>query len=484
MITGESIRGHVYFLASDALGGRYVGSSGYEVACQYGESQFKAAGLVPAIEQDAKSSYRQVIPVITREATSGLSLIVTSSTGEQIFMSDQDFKWCYGEILPWEERRLEVVFVGYGISEPDAGWDDLHDLDVKGKAVLIMMGAPTTDGEAVLPESVHMLYAPPSAIFRKMSTMMLKGAAAILALPDSILLGGWEELPSKLGSKQFEYDNKDTDALHIPFLGPIKPKVAEALFAGQYLVPPGMGHLGPETIRGFELEGVSLSFQGSFTASEISTWNIVGVVEGTDPVLRDQFVAVTAHLDTTAPQEEGEIYNGADDNASGSAGLIEIAKAVAADPPRRSVVFVLFSGEEGACLGSRHFVSDCPVPLDKIVADVNLDMIGRTDPASMADRSHYVLDSGKITPKFTQMIKEVNSRTIHWPLKFENPVGNSDNLMFQAVNIPAVLFYSGHHDDVNEVTDDPEKLDYEKAQKISQLVYELTIELGNVETPW
>lgn len=127
---------------------------------------------------------------------------------------------------------------------------------------------------------------------------------------------------------------------------------------------------------------------------------------------------------------------------------------------------------------------DPPVPLDKIVADVNMDMIGRTDAASEADRSHYAIDSGKITVEFTRLIKDVNSRTVGWPLKYESPIGNSDNLMFHAVGIPAVSFYSGHHDDVNQPTDDADKLDYEKAQEIARLVYEITMELGSKDPLW
>jgi hypothetical protein len=124
------------------------------------------------------------------------------------------------------------------------------------------------------------------------------------------------------------------------------------------------------------------------------------------------------------------------------------------------------------------------VPIDRIIADVNMDMIGRTDPASMEDRSHYALDSGKITPELTRLIRQVNSRTVAWPLKYQNPVGNSDNLTFHAMGIPAVSFYSGHHEDVNLPTDDPEKLDYEKAEKIARLVYEVTMELGGREMLW
>jgi Zn-dependent M28 family amino/carboxypeptidase len=264
----------------------------------------------------------------------------------------------------------------------------------------------------------------------------------------------------------------------------MKQRVADAIFAAQEQSPPGVGHPGTETTKGFALKDVSLTMSGSFTEETIPTWNVVGLVEGADPALRNQYVAVTAHLDGTAPRTDGEINNSADDNASGCAGLIEICKAVVADPPRRSVLFVLFSGEEAACIGSRHFVSDCPVPIDKIVANVNMDMIGRTDEASMADRSHYAIDSDKVTPEFTKLIKDVNERTLGWPLKYTSVTGTSDNLMFHAVNIAAVSFYSGHHGDANKPTDDPEKLDYEKAEKIAQLVYEVVMELGNRDRLW
>lgn len=484
VITAEAIRGHVYFLASDALEGRYVGSHGYEIAARYGESQFEAAGLAPVIGRGDALSYLQEVPVLRRTSAGDLTLTVATSQGETTFNEGDGFIWLQGEIFPWEERRFEAVYVGYGISEPAHGWDDLKDLDIAGKVVLMMLGAPTEDGEPVLPEDVHALYAPPSAVYRKMASAMFAGAVGILVVPEPMLIEAWESLPSKAANPQFEYDNKESGSMHIPLLAPIKPEVAEAIFSGQSHMPPGLGHLGEETIRPFALAGVSVSLKGSFTEEEIPTWNVVGMVRGTDPELNDQYVVVTAHLDSTAPREEGEINNGADDNASGCAGLIEIAGAVAAGPPRRSVIFVLCSGEEAACIGSRHFVWDPPVALESIVADVNMDMIGRTDAASEADRSHYAIDSEKITPEFTRLIKDVNSRTVRWPLKYESPIGNSDNLMFHAVGIPAVSFYSGHHDDVNRPTDDADKLDYEKAQGIARLVYEITMELGSKPSLW
>jgi hypothetical protein len=483
-ITADAIRGHVYFLASDALEGRYVGSRGYEVAATYGESQFEAAGLAPVIGQGGDYTYFQDVPVLRRTSVGDLTLTVATRQGETAFTEGGDFIWLDGEVSPWEDRRFEVVFAGYCISEPSHGWDDLEGLDAKDRVVLMMLGAPTENGEPVLPEAVHAQYAPPSAIFKKMLTVMLKGAVGILIVPEPMLVEAWESLPSKAATPQFEYDNREPGSIHVPFIGPIKTKVAESLFSGQRLVPPGLGHLGEETVNAFALNGVSVSLKGAFTEEKFPTWNVVGMIPGTDSALSDEYVVVTAHLDSSAPRADGEINNGADDNASGCAGLIEIARAVASAPPKRSVIFVLCSGEEAACIGSRHFVWDPPVELDKIVANVNMDMIGRTDAASEADRSHYAIDSEKITPEFTRLIKEVNSRTVEWPLKYESPIGNSDNLMFHAVGIPAVSFYSGHHDDVNRPTDDADKLDYEKAEQIARLVCEITMELGNKPTLW
>lgn len=484
-ITEAALRAHVYYLASDALEGRYLGSRGYDVAAEYAASQFRAAGLLPAITLGEQATYRQDVPVVKRTLESALSLTVRTPRGERTFADPGDFRWLQGQVFPWDGRPLDVVYAGYGISEPRLGWDDLGKLDVKNRVVLLLMGAPLRDGKPVLPDSVHALYAPPSAIFRKMIHLMNHGAAGILLVPDPMILENWDGLKSMAPLPSNVYNNTDPGALQIPFLFPIRPKVADALFEGQAQLPPGVGTPPAEgTIEGFPLQGVSVTLQGSFVQEDVPAWNVVGLVPGSDPVLHHEFVTVTAHLDGPAPRQPGEIYNGADDNASGCAGVIEVAKAVARRQPKRSVLFVLFTGEEAPLVGSRHFISRCPVPVAKIVADVDLDMIGRTDPASQTDRAHYAIDSEKITPAFTDLIREVNGRTLRWPLKYHCPTGNSDNISFDAAGIPAVSFYSGHHEDANRPTDDAEKLDYEKTQRISQLVYEVTMELANREKLW
>jgi len=209
--------------------------------------------------------------------------------------------------------------------------------------------------------------------------------------------------------------------------------------------------------------------------------NVVGLVPGTDPALAHQVVTVGAHLDHLAPAG-GKIRNGADDNASGSAGVLEIAEAVAIKPLRRSVLFCLWTAEESGLVGSRHLLSQPPVPVDDIIVNFALDVIGRSDPEASKTRKHYVIGSAKITPELKATIADVNAKTVKWPLDFESQessMNGSDHYNFHLKGIPTAFLFSGRHEDLHAPTDDAEKIDFEKMQRLSQLIYAVTAELGN-----
>ena len=211
--------------------------------------------------------------------------------------------------------------------------------------------------------------------------------------------------------------------------------------------------------------------------------NIIGFVEGTDPELKNEYVTVGAHLDHVKYGDK--VYNGADDNASGSVGVIEIAEAIAMNPPKRSVIFLLFTGEEMGLIGSRYFLNNPPVPLDNIVANINLDMIGRTGRGLDQEKKEHILRySSKVSPEFKKFVKKVNKKTINWPLVYKedkDSPGGSDHMSFLRKDIPAIFFFSGLHSDLHRPGDDADKIEYEKMQKICQLVYELTMELGKLD---
>jgi hypothetical protein len=485
-ITAAELRDHIFFLASDALEGRYLGSKGYEIAALYGASQFQGAGLEPFPVQGEKSAYLQDVPVVKRRIKDDPYMLIKTPDGATKFQHGPDFKWIEGEIKPTEGRRLPVVFVGYGISEPEHGWDDFRGLDIENKVIVMMFGAPLKDGQPVLPPEEHKKYASAAGWQNKLMALVSKRTAAVFLIGDEQILEMWDKLPTKTRGESYAYQGQSL-GFHIPLICAVQPGLAEAMLAGQERPLSRLSDPSLEGYSCFELQNMELEMFTFYDAEPVPTWNVVGMVEGTDPVLSQEYITVTAHLDHLEPRG-GEICNGADDNASGSAGVMEIAEAVAMDPPRRSVVFVLFTKEEGGAIGSRHFVAACPVPIDRVVVNLNLDMIGRTDTYSKGDRSHYALDSDKVTPELKQALIEVNQRTVNWPLKFDRPrnapgVG-SDNIIFDMIGIPSVFFYSGSHRDYHRPTDDADKIEYDKVEKLSRLVYALTMELGNREKLW
>jgi len=479
-ITAESIRHHVYFLASDALEGRYTGSKGYQVAAQYAESQFRAAGLKPIVRQGDQIGYLQPVPVVKRTSQADPGLMVRTPKGEIKYFHGKDFRWLDGEILACEHKSLPVVFVGYGIHEPASGWDDFKGLDVRNKAIIMRQGAPMKNGQPVLPEALHEKYASESSWQVKVTAMMAMPAAAILVPASESMLQVWDDIPMQTSAPQISLNDRSAEAWSIASLFAVKPEIVEALFAGQKQAMPKPDAKDTSKIKGFDLKDATLSLATSFEDENVPTWNVIGLVEGTDPVLKNEYIAVTAHLDHLPPNDKDEIRNGADDNASGCAGVMEIAEAVALKPFNRSVVFVLFAGEELMGLGVRHFLDVCPVPRDKIIADINLDMIGRTEKANESDRAHYALDTDNLRPEFKKLLMEVNDRTIRWPLKYDRqPRTGSDNLVFEWMcKIPGVFFWSGDQADRHQATDDADKIDYEKTEKISRLSYEFIKELA------
>jgi len=231
------------------------------------------------------------------------------------------------------------------------------------------------------------------------------------------------------------------------------------------------------------LEGVFLTSEVAIIKSgDIFSNNVIGIVPGTDPVLKDEYIVVGGHLDHVQPQG-GKACNGADDNASGSAGVIEVAEAVAMNPCKRSVIFVTWSAEEMGLLGSTFFLESGIVPKNQIKFNINMDMIGRSDKTNESSRAHYVVTDKKYQTAITAFINEVNTGVTDFPILYDNDEhspGGSDHMTFIQSGIPAFFFFSGVHADLHNPGDDADKIDYPKAASISRLAYLLSEKLGNM----
>lgn len=484
-ITLQELRDHMFFLASDSLGGRRPDDVGYVIAARYAADQLKAAGVKPILKDaGGNETYFQTVPLVKARTLVDKPLTIKTAAGEKSFDVLQDLKLqARGPLL----TDVPVVFIGYGISEPGYGWNDLQNVDIKGKIVVLLMGAPSRDGKRVLPDSLHTAYASNAGTRKKVidSPFFRRNMpAAVFIVPDEEQTARWNTIPDVLSSWQIML-KPNNQAVNIPtgpaMAGFIKGALVEALFKDQKYSPVGIGRKGLEGYQSFELVGVRMSFGLKTTGEDFESMNVVGMVPGTDAAVSGEYVTLGAHLDHVKPQN-GQVCNGADDNASGSVGILEIAEAIAQQPPRRSVVFSLYTAEESGLLGSRFFVANCPIPVKSITVNLNLDMIGRSDPGARQSGKHYVVGSDKTNPELRKLIDSVNSVTVKWPLDFESEdrtMAGSDHMSFHREGIPVAFFFSGRHEDLHTPTDDPEKIDYEKMQKLSQLVYEITTEIGN-----
>ncbi|MGQ0765831.1 MAG: M28 family metallopeptidase [Gemmatimonadota bacterium] len=212
--------------------------------------------------------------------------------------------------------------------------------------------------------------------------------------------------------------------------------------------------------------------------------NVVGIVDGSDLALRSEYIVFTAHMDhigVGAPVNGDSIYNGADDDASGTAALIELARAfrTAGLLPRRSLIFLAVSGEERGLLGSEHFVSNPPVPVEKMVANVNLDMLGRNwrDTIAAIGKDHS--DLGATLDRVAVQHPELGMKVVGdlWPL--DRFFFRSDHFNFARRGVPAIFLFNGTHTDYHRPSDSPEKIDSEKLSRLTRLMFRFGLELAN-----
>ena len=339
---------------------------------------------------------------------------------------------------------------------------------MENKIVIMLSGAPIKEGEPVLPPDIHKVYSSSAGLDKKFPTLISMRPAAIMIIATDKDVNKWESFRDISQRFQLKYsDNSKTnekEESYLPDGFTIKPEIVNAIFNNQEYNPLKTEENNLEGYQTFALKNTSIIINYEITEDQIKSSNIVGLVNGTDPNL-NKYVVVSAHLDHIPPKD-GKICNGADDNASGSSGLLEIAEAIAIDPPRHSVLFTLFTGEEFGHLGSTDSADNPPIPLENIIANINLDEIGRTHKDMESNRGHYVSGFEGGWEDLRDLIKSVNNRSKWWPLHFveqsEIPA-SSDHRQFHSSGIPAILFWSGRHEDWHEPTDDANKIEDEES---------------------
>ena len=482
-LRAEALGAHVRFLASPALEGRGLGSRGLDAALEYAAAQLALAGVAPLAANGASGAGRSWFqPVPMREIREpGGQVELERRTGEtalrRTFVSGVDV------VVPPQAARSvsgPVVFAGFGIRETAPARDDYRGLDVKGKVVVVREGLPP--GEAWKTKAFAAKYVEGDSEERwaeKVKTAKALGAVGVLAIEG-------EAWTSRLLGKEKPWPFAFRSLGEAPGAEPLVARCAPAVLEALLGAPPKPD----ETPR--SLPGVAATLRATGVERLGLSRNVVGVLEGSDPSLRAEAVVLGAHADHLG-RVDGVVHPGADDNASGVAALLEIARALAAAPvrPKRTVVFAVWTGEEEDKIGSGHWVRSPLWPLAKTVAYLNFDMIGH--PWLAEEIRTLVTGSGlpdaagvlsKIRPEefvepgvasFAPELGPILARagrttglTLHldWT---EGVNGGSDYRDFARARVPFVRFFGNYFPAYHEPGDTADALDPEQVRRVARL---------------
>jgi peptidase M28-like protein len=444
-IRPEAIRAHMRFLSDSLLQGRGLGTPGYQIAARYVAAQLEAMGLHPAA---ADGTWYQTVPL--RKAVCDddkSSLVLVSGSGEQILVPLKDYA-LFGNLNQTENSvEAPVVFVGFGVSATERGYDDYAGADVRHKIVVTLLGAP-----AKFPSTVRAYY---SDYLVKQTIAVAHGAVGYMEImmPEDRKRLPWEWFMPQIQMGNTEWLDKDghphnafPELRAYPMLS---PSGTEKLFAGAGKTLDQVF----ETARAGRPQWFALPVTARIRTisshTSVDSPNIIGEIPGSDPVLRNQFVVYTAHLDHlgVCPAKNGDnVCHGALDNASGTASLLEIAHAFAglSKAPRRSVLFVFVTGEEMGLLGSDYFANFPTVPRRAIVADINIDGApGLLYP--MKDLVALGVEHSSLEQPVQSAAKRIGYFLSPDPEPEENMFIRSDQYSFVQQGIPAVFIGDGIH---------------------------------------
>jgi len=478
-ITAAELRDHMYYLASDELEGRLSGTSGYDKAVEYAATQLFQAGLSPVSKNgDQKLSFYQKIHLDKYSPGTANTITISKGSDMRIFKFEENFLMIYGG--PFDNKNIsgELVFAGAGLTDKEHGIDDYKNIDAKGKWAVIYDQIPDTIKKRLPAETMEKyLYSPEN---RKLLALNARAAGAI----GLIRISPRSLIRSMQVYAEAYHDFYTIPVIDQPWLSTGLPDIiidsalVEYLFAGQKSNPL----MNKAETKPFALKKCSLTLSKEYLHSSENTSNAVGLIEGSDPVLKNEYIVITAHLDHMGARK-GKVMNGATDNASGSVGVLEIAEALAKTKPKRSVICLLCAGEELGLLGSWYFTHYPPVSLVDIVANINLDMICMPDTSV---KGIAPITSGKIPQKIRDIMTESNDTVtdvrLNWIVAGKSRFKNSsDHYPFYLKNIPAVFLFTGGSPDVHAPGDDASKIDYDFYEKSCRSIYKIICGLANVE---
>ena len=487
-IRADALKGHVFFLASPEMGGRDSLSPEGRIAANYIAGFFHRLGMKPVGDG---GTYFQNFPMtqahINRAETKLRATVGAppggSTVREYILGSDFTLARQGGVDV---DVNAPLVFAGYGIDAPEYGYNDYAGLDVAGKVVMVLAREPqASDAQSRFKGTWDTYHAYPAW---KPEVARRHGAAGVLIVQGPPRRP--QRVPSGPTNGRIRTD-RPNHSLTSPFwdlpVFNIDARVADELLKGSgktvATLQAAIDKAGaPQSTT---IQGVSVQMRRAVTERRtVETRNVVGVIEGSDPTLKNEYVIVTGHYDHVG-QKAPFIFHGADDNATACAAVIAIAEAFKASPtpPKRSIMFLVFEAEEDFLQGAFHYVNNPIVPLDKTVAVLNMDMIGRDEESATwnttADQNRNAVNLiGTLYSPDLRRVIEAGNQGIGLKLDYKTDTDDregwfsrSDHYPFAIKGVPMVLFNTGEHPDYHTANDTWDRINYPKMEKIVRLVY-------------
>ncbi len=522
-ITIESLKGQLEFLSSDFTEGRETGTKGNILAGDYIASLFRIYGIKPAGDIQMKNpswgdwrkgkrpesipTYFQNFNLINSEPGDNqeLSLIKVKDDNKEILSFGYKTDFDIYSSLANIELEAPVVFVGYGYKNDEKGYNDFSGIDVKGKIILRLSGFPGIKDTA---SAAYKTLKPKDRMAEwglsrdKNRWAKDAGAAGVIEIIDNRNLprdwtiniplryntptyeGETELRPGKYDNMSIPGDTISSRLINIIVTNRVANKIIEKSkisisefekYAAEKMKPASK-----------DIDDIIIRIKSQTKTNLVGTRNILGLIEGEN---KDEVIVIGAHYDHVG-MANGYIWNGADDNASGTVGVLTLAKAFAESgvKPKKSIMFALWTGEEKGLLGSEYFVSNPPPSIKKILLNLNYDMISRNDSEDSLG-VNCSMNYTKAYPIFKELSEKYNKELdLGLNIEFEasdRPGGGSDHAPFAEKDIPIFYFMAGFHDDYHKPSDTADKADYKKMMNIIKLgfrdIWDLAYEKANLK---
>ena len=484
-INANDLKRHLTFLSSDSLQGRSFSTSvnGLNIAANYLRTNAKSIGLAAGTDD-----YFQIVPIVKSEPeTENSFLLFTNDERKIIFKTDSLIGLPQNNNI--EISNAEIVFAGFGFNDKKTGYDDFNDLELRGKVVMFSMGTPDWFRKDKTPHWNNQLET------NKVKRAFEAGAVGVIVInsPFDFENNIYKQIQHWTTKAEFrlEYTQKNTEKNSFVF---VTSELADVIFGRSGKLKNLLSKISEnKKPNSFIINGIRTDYKVKIKTEHFQGKNIVGIVEGSDPILKNEYVIFMAHYDHLGMDENGEIFNGADDNGSGTVTILEVAKAFAGlnIKPKRSIVFLWVTGEETGMLGSQYYTEHPLFPLEKTVACINVDMDGRVfeqrdtvwskSPKMVKDFDGIF----SLTNEFWPELKEINNiscKKLGLLPDYSLPSGflrSSDHFNFHKNNIPILNYSTGYHADYHKVTDEISHINFCKMKRVANLCFLVGLEIAN-----